>query len=326
FKNIIICHCGVLLILIVDLGRSLSTDYTALFSFHTPEMIIARNLPKISSDEIFRRFKHKFGSRTENTVQQCNGRTLELRKIEETDYGFRGAIGSYRESLLPHVGIPGGNERELNLEENEHLIEKAYFKYFSDYSLLIFQRNRMALNSSLFSLYLSSFNGYTTALNPILEVADLKRLMGGEANLRSINLTIARPTNPDLFLDVKHDFNNAIIASLNSSNAASVNLTVRGDGRSRNPKERYLDSALKRALLELLNRFNVKKADIQLEENGIAHPLDLIADRLTHSMEIEMQGKYPDESQVWYALKDSRRVKERELQNYFVSFENGRLL
>ncbi|MCC8997340.1 MAG: hypothetical protein LM517_09925, partial [Nitrosomonas sp.] len=41
FKNIIICHCGVLLILIVDLGRSLSTDYTALFSFHTPEMIIA---------------------------------------------------------------------------------------------------------------------------------------------------------------------------------------------------------------------------------------------------------------------------------------------
>ncbi|MCC8997519.1 MAG: hypothetical protein LM517_10850, partial [Nitrosomonas sp.] len=42
FKNIIICHCGVLLILIVDLGRSLSTDYTALFSFHTPEMIIAR--------------------------------------------------------------------------------------------------------------------------------------------------------------------------------------------------------------------------------------------------------------------------------------------
>jgi len=40
-KNIIIRHCGVLLILIVDLGRSLSTDYTALSSFHTPEIIIA---------------------------------------------------------------------------------------------------------------------------------------------------------------------------------------------------------------------------------------------------------------------------------------------
>lgn len=41
FKNILICLCGVLLILIVDLGRSLSTDYTTLFSFHTPDMIIA---------------------------------------------------------------------------------------------------------------------------------------------------------------------------------------------------------------------------------------------------------------------------------------------
>ncbi|MCC8996310.1 MAG: hypothetical protein LM517_04480, partial [Nitrosomonas sp.] len=49
FKNIIICHCGVLLILIVDLGRSLSTDYTALFSFHTPEMIIAPGIPVMYS-------------------------------------------------------------------------------------------------------------------------------------------------------------------------------------------------------------------------------------------------------------------------------------
>jgi hypothetical protein len=36
--------------LIIDLGRSLSIDYTALFSFHTPEIIIAQR--KIPKDEI----------------------------------------------------------------------------------------------------------------------------------------------------------------------------------------------------------------------------------------------------------------------------------
>lgn len=297
------------------------------FDFFQCETISSKgNLPKISTNEVFHGFKSKFDSQSGTTVQECNGKTLELRKLEETDYGFRGAIGSFKESMLPHVGIPGGNERELDLHENEHLIEKAYFKFFSDYSLLIFQRNRMALNSDTFGLYLSSLNGYTTALNPILEVSDLEKLMNNQVKLRSVNLSIARPTNPELFKDVEHDFNNAIINSLNSSNAASVNITLRGDGRSRDPEERYLDSALKRALLELTSRFDVKKADIQLEENGIAHPLDLIADRLTHFTEIEMQGKYPDESQVWYALKESRRVKEAELQNYFGSLENGRLL
>jgi hypothetical protein len=296
------------------------------FDFFQCETISSSaNAPKKSTDEIFSHFKNKFDDQSCTTVQEHNGKTLELRKIEVTDYGYRGVIGSYRKSMLPHVGIPGGDERELDLHENEHLIEKAYFKYFSDYSLLILQRNKIALNSNVFGLYLSSANGYTTALNPIIEVADLKKLLSNEVNLRSANLRIARPTNPKLFENVQHDFTNAIIASLNSSKAASVNLILRGDGNSRDPEERYLDSSLKRALLDLGKHFNVKKADILFEENGIAHPLDLIADRLTHYVEIEMHGKYPDESEIWYALMESRKIKETEIQNYFGSLENGRL-
>jgi len=295
------------------------------FDFFQCETLSGRaNLPQVSPDEIFHRLKRRYQNEGENTVRTFKGITLELRHIQETDYGFRGIIGKYRKAILPHAAIPGGAERELDLEEDEHLIEKAYFKYFSDYALIILQRNKFALNSSVFSQYLS-INGYTTSLNPIIEAADLERLMNNSVNLRSLKLAIARPTNPDLFLGVEHDFNNSIIASLNSSNAAVVHIYLRGNGKSEEPEKRYLANSLKRAILELKNRFNIKKADVLLEENGLTHPIDLVADRLFYFTDIEMIGRYPLSTDMWAALRESRDDKEQELQNYFGVLRGGQL-
>lgn len=296
------------------------------FDFYQCETLTGQaNLPQVAPDEIFRRFKEKYDNDEENTVRTMQGRTLELRRISETDYGYRGVIGKYRRAVLPHAAIPGGAERELDLEEDEHLIEKSFFKYFSDYRLLILQRNRYAINSTLFSNYLS-INGYTTLLNPIIETADLQRLMDNQTNLRSVNLTIARPTNPDVFIGIEHDFNNSIISSLNSSNAASINLSIRGDGYTKEPEKRFLNLNIKGALLELKNRFNLKKADILLEENGVSHPLDLVADRLFYFTDIEMTGRYPVSADMWAALRESRDGKEQEIQNYFGTLGHGQIL
>jgi len=296
------------------------------FDFFQCETIAGQaHLPQLSTDEILSRFRNKYNDPNDNTVRTIRGKTLELRGIEETNYGYRGVIGKYRTAVLPHAAIPGGAERELDLHKDEHLIEKAFFKYFSDYSLLILQRNRFALNSHLFSNYLS-VNGYATSLNPIIEAADLQRLINNEVNLRSLSLSVARPTNPDLFIDIEHDFNNSIVSSLNSSNAAIINLQLRGNGRSNDPEERFLSLNLKQALIELKNRFNLKKADIQLEENGITHPLDLVTDRLSYYTDIEMLGRYPLAQDMWGSLMEAREEKEQELQNYFGVLGNGQIV
>jgi hypothetical protein len=273
-------------------------------------------LPKISTSEILRKLKHKFDVEGDDTVRSFNGTILELRKIDETDYGFRGVIGKYRTAFLPHAAVPGGGERELDLHKDEHLIEKAYFHYYSDHALLICQRNRYALGHSLFGQYLSS-SGYTTVLNPIIEPADLQKLLRNEVNVRAVNVSIARPTNPDLFIESEHDFNNSLIQSLNSSKAAVIKLEMRGDGRSDDPERRYLASNIKSAFLELRKRFNVKSARILLEENGITHPIDLVADRLEFQIEIKMSGRYPLDFDMWKALEDARKSKEVEIQKYF---------
>lgn len=280
---------------------------------------------RVPTDEIFLKLKNKFDTVGANTVREFNGNILELRKIEQTDYGFRGVIGKYRTAVLPHAAVPGGAERELDLHKDEHLIEKSYFKYYSDYALLILQRNRHALNNTLFGQYLS-LNSYLTILNPIIEPADLQKLLRNEVNVRGVMVSIARPTNHELFINSEHDFNNSIIQSLNSSKAAVIKVEMRGDGRSDNPEKRYLASSLKRAFLELKNRFNIKSARILLEEGGVTHPLDLVADRLMFQIDIKMSGRYPFDSDMWGALRSARELKEVEIKKYFGVLNSDRLL
>ncbi|BCS94521.1 hypothetical protein DSLASN_01530 [Desulfoluna limicola] len=296
------------------------------FDFYQCEVLSSQtNSQLISINEVFGRFKTKSDSETENTVREIKGYSYELRIIEQTDYGFRGVIGKYRESNLPHAAIPGGGERELDLQENEHLIEKSYFKFFSDYSLLILQRNRLAISSETFSNYLS-IDGYTVSLNPIIAPDDLHRLMRNDVKLRSLQVRVARPTNPELFRNLEHDFTNSIVASLNGTNASTVNLELRGEGRSSNPEKKFLNDRFKRAMLELTNKFPVKKAKLQLEEpNGDTHPLDLISTRLYHSQRLSIDGRYPFPSDIWNALREAREEKEEEIISYFGSLTEQRI-
>ncbi|WP_421848365.1 DUF6731 family protein [Marinomonas sp.] len=272
-------------------------------------------LPARSAGDIFAILANAFAE-GQTTVRAVHRTQFDVRHISQTDYGYRGVIGKYRAADLPHAAAPGGEEREIPLEENERLLEKCYFKYFSDYSLLIIQRNRYAINSKQLSSYLTA-NSYTFSLDPVIEAADLLRLMRNEVHIRTLNVKIARPTNPALFQNIEHDFNNSIIQSLNASNGASVNITFRGDGHSSDPERRYLDNRLKRAVLEMKEKFDLQSANLMLEEGDVSHPLDLIADRLAHDVDIELDGRYPSPNSMWNAIMESRREKEAELANYF---------
>lgn len=304
----------------------MATSKKIIFDFYHCETLTGQsNLPPISMGDVFRKLKHMFDDPEQNTVRSLKGKTLELRQLDEKPYGYRGIVGKYRKTALPHAAVPGGEERELDLDEDEHLIEKSFFKYFSDYSLLIMQRNRFAVNPNIFSIYLS-IDGYTTSLNPMIEAADLRRLMNNETQVRTLTAKIARPRNPDLFRNCEHDFNNSIFATLNGSKAAVINIGLRGDGRSKDPEKRYLDPMIKRAILELKEKFHVEKAELLLEEqNGDTHPLDLVTDRLMYSKEISIPGRYPFASDMWEAIREAREEKNDELENYFGVLNGERL-
>ena len=287
------------------------------FDFFQCEVIASQQLPTvINMNVIFQDLKSALEDSNISTDKKIFGHTININKIERTQYGYRGIICKYRTENLPHAGTLNGDERELILSEGEHLIEKTFFKYFHDCSLLIMQRNWNAINYNQFSGYLSRHD-CTVSLNPIIKAADLQLLMSNTSNLKWAKLQIARPTNLELFDPNKHDLDNAIYATLGSSKAATINMTLRGDARSNDPEKRYLSPALKRAFYELQDKFDVRKAQLELEEGGIAHPIDLISDRLVYYEEIELHGRYPDAHDMWSALMNAKGSKQEELDSYF---------
>lgn len=302
------------------------TTRTYAFDFYQCNTFNASsNAVPMTSFDIFNLMFANFNNGDSN-VKQISSSSYELRLLEATDYGFRGVIGKHRKNDLPHVAIFGGDERSIDLAPNENLLEKAYFTYYSDYSVLILQRNFYCISSKTFGKYLTK-SGYITTLNPIIEATDLKWLMDNHVQIRTAEFIIARPTNPDLFQGVEHDFNNSIIATLNGTGTANINMTLRGNARSDVSEERYLASTLKGALRELQTTFDVKKCQLLLEndETFITHPVDLVANRLIYKKPINVDGRYPPSAEMWTAIKEARVEKETDLANYFGGLDQERL-
>jgi len=272
-------------------------------------------------DEIFTRFEQG-----NSCVKEIASYTYELRLFEQTDFGYRGVIGKHRTSDLPNAAVVGGEERELQLAPNENLLEKSFFYFYRDYSLLIVQRNHMCIGFNNLSKYFSS-GGYVTALSPVIAPDDVLLLMKNNIQIRHADFSIAKPTNPALFEDIEHDFTNSIIATLDGSGTAMLNLTMRGNARSDIADERYLASSLKGALRELNSKFDVKKCRLLLENQDtlITYPVDLVADRLFYYARVNVEGRYPSAAAMWQAMEDARDSKETELELYFGSLERQRL-
>ncbi|MGF1836450.1 hypothetical protein [Photobacterium sanguinicancri] len=281
------------------------------------------NAIPLTPNDVFRKLHEDYVENPLNTVKSIGRHLVEIRDIKPTNYGYRGIFGKHRKSNLPHAAVAGGVERELPLKPQENLLEKSHFVFYEEYSLLIIQRNRFCANWETLGRYLSP-NNYVTTLNPIIEPASLAWLADGHVQVKSAQINVARPRNPELLREVEHDLNNSIILALNGTKSATLNLTFRGDARSDDPAERYLDSSIKRAFRELQERLEVRKLDLVTEhdETRIEHPIDLVTDRLTHYDDVELNGRYPNSLDMWTKLEEAKEHKEPELIAFFGTADN----
>lgn len=243
--------------------------------------------------------------------------TYEVREIVETAYGYKGIIGKHRNIDLPPAAAIGGDERELELEEGENILEKSHFTFYSNMNVLVLQNNIMCIGNAKLGELLAE-NGYTCSLNPIINPADIKKLAQGNMMLKYAKLRIARPRNPELLDGIEHDFNNNIFQMLSNSNTTSFNLELRGNTRSKNPGERYLDNRLKRALSEAVTTFDVAKCEATLEDidTGVHHPIDLVADRIVAEKRIEVDGRNASSFSIFRAMEEAKDECNEDLEQY----------
>lgn len=237
--------------------------------------------------------------------------TFELRDIETNSKGdWRGVLAKFRTVDIPHAALIGGKERDLGLAEDEGLIEKNYFLYNAQLRVFAFQRNGHGGTPRSLARCLSDVANETITLNPVIQSQAMKRLMSDDVEPISLALSIARPTNPDMF--PKDNWTKDLLALMNESGASRMHVRVSADRRSKAHADHSLADTIKGTVLGILDFAKVAK--VKVVEDGEVSVIDLITDRLISEQEVDIRGRYPVGSSMYGALHSAILEQTAEIK------------
>ncbi len=227
---------------------------------------------------------------------------------------FTGQFRKFRMSDLPEVGRAGQPAAQLSLPRNSGIVERNFFIYYERFQLVGWVNNGHANTAMQFARFLSTLWGATVRANPVLQPDAVRRLLRGGVEIKRMTVTIPRPANPDAYPN--DDFSRETIEMLNRSGADSMHLMLTTDAR-RGDTAGHLANRMKRTLSELA-AFGATTAKAVVFDDGMEHPIDLIADRISSSQEIEHDdGRYPPAASMYQLIDAARQESDDALIEYF---------
>lgn len=235
--------------------------------------------------------------------------SYDLRDMRRVGQNVRGVLAKFRTDQIPHLGQPGGRERELALGEGEGLIEKNYFLYNRRDNLLVYQRNGHASRVNRLAEYLTDQCGETVTFDPVLQEEATERLLREGVEPLALELSFTRPTNPDFYPGDEWD--DRMIQLANEAGGARMFIRISSDRRNPDEDRTRLRDRMRRAASGFVDAGLATVARMRVLNDGIEHPIDLIADRLESRQVVEMNGRYPLPESIYAALNNAVE-EERE--------------
>lgn len=232
---------------------------------------------------------------------------------------FAGQFRKFRTDDLPEIGSTGEDASEIELDDDEGLVERNFFIFYPKHQVLAWCRNSHGNTPNQFARFLSSLWSTKVEAGPILQPDAAKRLMRRGVELKKIKLVIPRPANPDMY--DANEFNRELMAMMSGANADSIHLEMGIDAR-RMDTAGSLTSRLKTALKQAAN-LGASSARAVVYDDGIEHPIDLIADRVFSVQEIETNAKYPPAGTMYTAIDSALHECKGQLNEYFGSDEES---
>jgi hypothetical protein len=181
--------------------------------------------------------------------------------------------------------------------------------------VLLWHVNGHANTPNQFTRFLSDLSGTRVVADPVVQPDAMRRLMRGGVELRKVQLRIARPTNPDWY--PSDDFSREILAVLAQGGGDSLYLQAVADGRLASTKQTDLSGRWKKAIREFVNDGVATTARVEVAEDGIDHPIDLIADRLLSHIEVDHDGRYAPTDTMLGALLSAWTDVEVKIRDTF---------
>jgi len=249
-------------------------------------------------------------ARTDPLCVEWGGITRELWKPALSGVAIRGSLRKFRMSDLPEIGSVGGSSRELQLEEDQGLVEKNFFTLYRQQSLLAWHTNGHANRPEHLARVLAELLGTEVLANPLIQSDALRRLLRGEVEVRSMELSIPRPKDPSYYPE--NEFNKSLFSALAAADGDRIAVRVTTDARI-NAQPRLTTGLVKSALKEIMVDDLASTARVNVNEDGIEHPIDLIADRLLAFAEIEHDGRYPPQQAIFNAFDAARREEQEAI-------------
>jgi hypothetical protein len=231
----------------------------------------------------------------------------EMRDLVSLNGGqvFRGVLAVLRDDA-PNIREAGGAERPIALAEDEHIIEKNHFLYYSDRQLLAWQVNGRGSHISRMEKYLSFVSQGTIGLADVIQPNALHRLQAGA--VKKLKVRIARSQNAAA-ID-PHNWEASTFDLMNGIGASSITVEVSA-GRALG----QLNDRIGGVLHRLLDRDDTRA--LQVTMNGEQEPIDLFADCITDRITVPMLGVYPVAADIFAELEQAKQRNQAAFDEHF---------
>lgn len=237
----------------------------------------------------------------------------EMGKRGKKEINYAGQFRKFRTSDLPEVGSAGEQAAALELAENQGLVERNFFVYYPKRQIIGWCRNFHGSTVNQLCRFLSEIAQDKISAGPLIEPDAMRRLMRNGVSLKRVVLTVPRPTAPDMY--AQNDFTKSTLKMMSDVQADSMHISMGIDSR-RGDSKGYLLNSLKAAMSEALT-LGASTAKATVWEDGAEHPIDLIADRIFSTQEIETNAKYPPSGTMYKAIDDAIHECRGPIDEYF---------
>jgi len=249
--------------------------------------------------------------------------TRELWKAQQVrnPRGWAGQFRKFRTADLPHIGSPGEEAEELEIDPAQGIIERNFFLLVPPHNILLWQVNGHGNTPNQFARYLSAVAGTEVVADPVMQANPMQRLMRGGLTIKRIRLRVARPTNVAYYPE--EEWSREIFDVLNNGGGDSLYVEASMDGRKAQTNQTAVNSRWRRALREFVNDRIATTAVADVIEDGIEHPIDLLGDRLDARVEVDFDGRYAPADMMVGALKSAWEDVESAIEEMFGSGQSS---
>lgn len=220
-----------------------------------------------------------------------SGEKFQMRGLAYVGSIWKGTFVKLRDDA-PHVVAANDQERELDLEEGDHLIEKCHFIYRERGNVLVWQANRSAGGLSRAEEYLSALVDQVVTLPYVMNDAEIEQVLRG--NLYELDFAYDRPEAPTNQAPRWHQ---GAFDMMSGIDAAHAKFTLRA------PRGGSLAERTKQMVREVISAAGTGKVRVKLTEDK--ELIELFMAPLKDEIRVEMFGRYPVPARVFEALEEA---------------------